>query len=350
MMQNNWKRLIVLLSGLLVFCCAEGNMVPGSEFEQDEMSVSEEYEYQDLYEYDEDQSETSFESDEDEYQSDELFESEGDEYQSDDPLEGDGDEYQSDESFEADGNGYQDERTDEYENNEELFDEVTDSDYEEQSEETSVTIVEENSDSYMLDQQESTAESMISEVEEIETILESGTCGDSAIYHLTDDGVLSISGSGPVYNYSIELPAPWNELADYVTSVVISEGITSIGGYSFDGMNQIRRVTISSGVSEIESSAFRGCTSLQEILIDGENQNFTVENGVLFSSDFKRLICYPSQLPEGVYCVPDQTLEICEYAFYGQENLSELVLCEGIENIGENAFAECAALTDISMR
>ena len=48
--------------------------------------------------------------------------------------------------------------------------------------------------------------------------------------------------------------------------------------------------------------------------------------------------------------MPDQTLEICEYAFYGQENLSELVLCEGIENIGENAFAECAALTDISMR
>jgi len=48
-----------------------------------------------------------------------------------------------------------------------------------------------------------------------------------------EDGVLTISGSGPMRDYTYNSSAPWS--GESFESVVIEEGITSIGDYAFFG-------------------------------------------------------------------------------------------------------------------
>lgn len=47
-----------------------------------------------------------------------------------------------------------------------------------------------------------------------------------------------------------------------LTSVVISEGVTSIGSDTFLGCKSLRSVTIPSSVTTISNSAFTGCTKV----------------------------------------------------------------------------------------
>ena len=68
---------------------------------------------------------------------------------------------------------------------------------------------------------------------------QSGTCGDNLTWNLTN-GVLTISGSGNMYPYnppdeedSQHLVAPWEPYRQSITSVVILEGVISIGSYAF---------------------------------------------------------------------------------------------------------------------
>ena len=58
----------------------------------------------------------------------------------------------------------------------------------------------------------------------------SGTCGESVIWELSDQGVLTISGSGDMYDYStMDNPAPWMGNRDAIKTVVVESGVTSIG-------------------------------------------------------------------------------------------------------------------------
>ena len=65
----------------------------------------------------------------------------------------------------------------------------------------------------------------------------SGTCGDNLTWNLTGNGVLTISGTGAMSNYTSSSPsrAPWYSNRSSIKSVVIEEGVTSIGEYAFNG-------------------------------------------------------------------------------------------------------------------
>ena len=57
------------------------------------------------------------------------------------------------------------------------------------------------------------------------------------------DGVLTISGTGAMANYAWNSPAPWVSYANVITSVVIEEGVTSIGDWAFTGCTGLTEVT-----------------------------------------------------------------------------------------------------------
>ena len=69
--------------------------------------------------------------------------------------------------------------------------------------------------------------------EEAEEVLASGDCGDDLTWTLTDDGVLTISGTGDMwdfeYNYEDGGNAPWAGYITQVRRLVVSEGVTSLG-------------------------------------------------------------------------------------------------------------------------
>ena len=72
-------------------------------------------------------------------------------------------------------------------------------------------------------------------------VVASGSCGDNVTYTLDDTGKLTISGTGPMYDYksygSNLSPFYSNEI---IKSVVINSGVTSIGEYAFEGCEKLK--------------------------------------------------------------------------------------------------------------
>lgn len=89
-----------------------------------------------------------------------------------------------------------------------------------------------------------------------------GTCGENASWLLEcESGVLTISGTGSISN------ASWQDYIDDIRSVVIKDGITSIGSWAFKNCNSLTSITIPDSVTSIEVWAFYECTGLASITI-----------------------------------------------------------------------------------
>ena len=97
----------------------------------------------------------------------------------------------------------------------------------------------------------------------------SGTCGaqgDNLTWTLDDAGTLTISGTGAMADYDLENSPPW-ECA--VVTVVIEDGVTSIGDYAFFACSALADVAIPASVESVETNAFRYCESLQDVWFGG---------------------------------------------------------------------------------
>ena len=88
---------------------------------------------------------------------------------------------------------------------------------------------------------------------------ESGTCGPNLRWHFTDNGVLTISGKGKMYNYSYSNGAPWRWGRYNIKRIIIGDGITTIGGSAFEYCSSLTSVTIPNSVTEIDDKAFSNC-------------------------------------------------------------------------------------------
>ena len=82
----------------------------------------------------------------------------------------------------------------------------------------------------------------------------SGTCGPNLKWHLTDDGVLTITGKGEMYDYSY---TPWSY--DDLTRVIIGNGVTTIGEAAFRSCSHLTSVNIPNSVTTIGGWAFSSC-------------------------------------------------------------------------------------------
>ena len=91
---------------------------------------------------------------------------------------------------------------------------------------------------------------------------DSGTCGANLKWHLTDDGVLTITGKGEMYDYSNR--GPWGSS---IKRVIIGDSVTTIGYSAFAGCSSLTSVTIPNSITTIGYSAFFDCSSLTSVLI-----------------------------------------------------------------------------------
>ena len=96
----------------------------------------------------------------------------------------------------------------------------------------------------------------------------SGSCGNNANYSLdTKTGLLSITGTGEMTNYSTGSSAPWYPQREFIKEVEISDGITSIGNYAFYGCINLPSMTIPNSVTAIGDNSFYCCSGLTSVSI-----------------------------------------------------------------------------------
>ena len=91
----------------------------------------------------------------------------------------------------------------------------------------------------------------------------------------TETKVLTISGTGTMSDFDWQtgrMRAPWiknSKIYDYLETVVISDGVTSIGEHAFYYCESLKNITIPSSVKSIGKSAFSGCYISAEQSDDG---------------------------------------------------------------------------------
>lgn len=169
-----------------------------------------------------------------------------------------------------------------------------------------------------------------------------GSCGmqgNNLTWTLDDSGILTISGNGAMADYddnSSGKSAPWQDVSTKINTVVVENGVTSIGDYAFYGCSDLGSVTISSGVVSIGSYAFSCCHSLNSITIPGG-----------LSSIGSYAFSYCSNLNS--ITIPIGTTAIGDYAFYKCRNLSNATLPDSVTSLGAYAFYECESLSDVKI-
>ena len=117
---------------------------------------------------------------------------------------------------------------------------------------------------------EETTEPVLDLFAEDGNVIASGTCGaqgDNLTWVLTDDGTLTVSGSGEMeQNYSNRYP--WHGYSDRITAITFSDGVTSIGEEAFEDYDNLSTVTIPGSVKNIGTNAFLCCGSLWQITFE----------------------------------------------------------------------------------
>lgn len=109
-----------------------------------------------------------------------------------------------------------------------------------------------------------------------ETPSNSGTCGEGVYWNLSDDGTLNIYGNGPIV---IEGVAPWAANRDKIKNIIISDGVTAIGGGAFVACPNLVDVVIPVSVKEIGSGAFAGIKSTVKVHYSGTETEWDAIGG-----------------------------------------------------------------------
>ena len=162
----------------------------------------------------------------------------------------------------------------------------------------------------------------------------SGTCGDSATWSYLE-GVLTISGTGPMSRNSYG-STPWKNYKDNITTVVVEEGITSIGSYSFQYFSNLTSVSLPGTLKEIGSNAFSNCTGLQQIQIP---DSVTFIWGSAFSYCTSLISI---ELPDGITRLDGNT-------FCGCSKLASVKLPAALQEIRMQDFSRCESLVSIDL-
>ncbi len=216
-------------------------------------------------------------------------------------------------------------------------------------------------------------------------------CGEALKWSLLNDGTLVISGTGDMTDYSGS-DSPWYSVREAVKSVVIEEGVTSIGSYAFSGCG-IGSVSIPDSVTDIGEKAFINCSSLANIIIPdsvthmgegtfsgcsnlnemvlpfvGESiktdtDKYQYPFGFIFGTEYyngsneAKQSYYgesTSKITRTAYYIPESLRkvtvtggEILQGAFDECDRITYVILGDGVKGIGDYAFEYCTYLKSI---
>lgn len=155
----------------------------------------------------------------------------------------------------------------------------------------------------------------------------SGECGDNITWTLDSNGTLKLIGEGAMYDYDLDgsdgLPqVPWDHTA--VKTVIIGEGITSVGRCSFLDCSNMTKVTLPSTLSKIGELGFAYCFKIASLSIP--NGVTEIGAGAFICTSLRSI-----NIPGSVKTIGDSAFVECNM-------VKDVVVGEGVETIGTRAF------------
>ena len=214
---------------------------------------------------------------------------------------------------------------------------------------------------------------------------------------LTGDGTLTISGTGAMLDYSWEwmsgigsvTTAPWRDYYNTIRTVIILDGVTTIGVHAFSGCSSLTDIAIPKSVTSIGENAFARCSlttlvipasvssigdfafwnnsGLNELIIEDGSTSLSLRGlslsasqsigygsfglcpiemlylgrnlNVSYSSHYGNRATFGAEVKEVTF--GSNVTSIGNYTFYYCRNLTEVTIPNSVVSIGDYAFYHC---------
>lgn len=204
-------------------------------------------------------------------------------------------------------------------------------------------------------------------------VVDSGDTGDNGRYDLTTQNNLVISGDGDMDDFDSD-DSPWYDNRNNVRDAVIEDGVTSIGENAFAGLINLRSIKIPSSVVTIGNNAFNGCTNLTNVYYGGSQsdwQDITIgsgntvltnanihyaENEWTYTDTNTGLVTTYKLFEDGTLNISGEgAMKPNVFDANGQiwasckNDVTKVVIEEGITVIGQYAFTGCPNLLSVSI-
>ena len=203
---------------------------------------------------------------------------------------------------------------------------------------------------------------MLASIASIGMWAESGICGPNLTWNLTD-GVLTISGTGNMTNYSSASNVPWYLMRNSITSIIIENGATSVSANAFSGCTNATAATIPNSITSIGDYAFYGCSGLTSITIPGSVTSLgyafghctgldTIRWGIINYPDFGSLSdAMFSDIQDSIttFIFEDGVQHVPAYLCGGMHNLTTVIIPNSVTSIGTAVFNDCYRLMSVSV-
>jgi len=198
-------------------------------------------------------------------------------------------------------------------------------------------------------------------------------CGNSGYFTIEANVVTSQSGC----KGTVEIPAGVTSIAasafsqlgktsttgwNYITSVTISNSVTSIGASAFTSNRSMTTLTLGSALTSIGTAAFYDCYELLSVVIPNSvttigdqafEQNrklnsITIGTGVTYlgSSALRGTAITTLDIPDSVITIGSWFMQSTQ-SMNGAKSLTSLKIGSGVTSIGEGAFPDAVALTNL---
>ena len=150
---------------------------------------------------------------------------------------------------------------------------------------------------------------------------------------VADDNLIYKSMDGILYNKAgtVLIACPRG-----LTSIIIPQGVKSIGDAAFALSTSLTSISIPDGVTSIGTDAFFGCHILTSV---------TMPEGVTSIGDNAFYCCYALTS----ISIPESVTYIGENAFFNCRSLTNINIPQAITSISRAAFASCTSLTSITI-
>ena len=149
--------------------------------------------------------------------------------------------------------------------------------------------------------------------------------------HPDGDGYyhLVISGTGRMKDFSSSSSVSWTSYSEKIKSVVIEDGVTSVGKYSFYRCYKLASVKLADSITHIYNNAFDNCRALT---------NIEFPKAMTSIGEYAFYACALTELN-----FPDSLISIGAHAFYYCSGLTSVVL-KNVKRVNVDAFEGCSSL------